>query len=143
MEVLEARRKVELVKTSRTILRLFDFFDRITIQDFKGASSIIDELGLLPNSIAEIQAKVTNFSSLDPLLQEAFPPLLLEAMVALYQQHEKEKHGGMVADRDTVQQRLRELREKAKALMAFSGRLNLHNGSDTLQRMTKMEASMV
>jgi hypothetical protein len=143
VDVLTKRHKLSLVQTSRTILKLFDFYDALTMQDFQRASAIVEEFAVLPITMADLQAKETKFRSLDPLLKEIFPDVFLGAMKALYNQHEILKHSGILTNKSTVMQRLLELRNRSSALMSFAGRLNLKDSSEQLAVMNRMEAAMV
>lgn len=143
MDVLTKHHKTSLVQTLLMILKLFDFFDALTMQNFHGAWDIVESFDLLPTSMADIQAKETKFRSLDPILNEIFPDLFLGAMKALYHQHEILKHSGIMTITGTVAQRLLELRNKSSALISFTGRLSLKNAREQLSLMTRMEAAMV
>ena len=143
MDVLTKHHKTSLVQTLLIILKLFDFFDALTMQNFQGAWAIVEDFDLLPTSMTDLQAKETKFRSLDPILNEVFPDIFLGAMKALYHQHEILKHSGIMTITGTVAQRLLELRNRSSALMSFIGRLDLKNASEQLSIMTRMEAAMV
>jgi len=143
MDILMKQKQTSLVQTSRIILKLFDFFDALAMRDFQQACNIVDSIGVLPSSKSDLQVKEREYHSLDPLVREIFPAVLLGAMSALYQQHESLKHNCFTVNKGTAMQRLAELRDRSCALMSFSGSLNMINSSEQLAMMARMEASMV
>ena len=141
MEVIEASNSVSLVDVFHTLLKLFDFFDRLLMHDFKDATSIIDGLYLLPQATDELQAKVNSYKAMDPVLKQIFPPILEGAMDSIYQQFVRTKYSGMIRDEATMQQQRLELKSKASLLTSFAGALQ--QPLDLRSRMANMEAQMI
>lgn len=141
MEVIEASNSVSLVDVFHTLLKLFDFFDRLLMHDFKDATSIIDGLYLLPQATDELQAKVNSYKAMDPVLKQIFPPILEGAMDSIYQQFVRTKYSGMIRDEATMQQQRQELKSKASLLTSFAGALQ--QPLDLRSRMANMEAQMI
>jgi hypothetical protein len=137
MEVIEANNSVSLVDVFQTLLKLFTFFDRLLMHDFKEATSIIDGLYFLPLSSDELQAKVSSYELMNPVLKQTFPSILEGAMDSLYQQFIRTKYSGMIGDADPR----KEIKSKASLLTSFAGALQLP--MDARSRMTNMEARMI
>lgn len=141
MEVIEANDSLALIDVFHTLLNLFNFFDRLLMHDFKEASSIVDGLYLFPQSIDELQAKVSSYNSSDPILKKVFPSILEGAMDSLYQQFVRTKYSGIVGDASSQEERRREMKRRASLITSFAGALQLP--LDLRSRMTNMEAQMI
>ena len=141
MEVIEAGNSVSLVDDFHTLLKLFNFFDRLLMHDFKEATSIIDGLYLLPHSSDELQAKVNGYDLMNPVLKQTFPSILEGAMDSLYQQFVRTKYSGMIGDAATLQERRQEMKSKASLLTSYAGALQ--QPLDLRSRMANMEAQMI
>jgi len=137
MEVLEAKNKVALVDVFHVLLKLFGFFDRLASHDFKGATSIIDGMFLLPRSSEELLSKASNCKLMNPVLKNAFPAIIEGAMDSLYHQFVRIKFSGIMPDGTTLQ----ELKKRASLLMSFAFALELP--LNVRSRMTDMEAQMI
>lgn len=139
MEVIEANKSVALIDVFRTLLELFKFIERLIIHDFKEATTIVDGLNILPRSSDELQAKVSNYEQMNPVLKGVFPSIVHGAMTALYQQFMRTQHSGMASGGAVVH--LKEMKNKASLLTSFASTLDLPY--DLVSRMTTMEAQMV
>jgi hypothetical protein len=139
VDVLEANNSVALVGVFRTLLKLFTFIDRLTMQDFEEATTIIDGLHMLPRSSDEQQAKVGSYEQMNPVLKGVFPSIVLGAMQALYQQFIRAKHSGVVV-RDGATG-LQQLKSRAALLNSFASALDLPY--DLVSQMANMEAQMI
>jgi len=140
IEVLEAANRVDLVDVFHTLLKLFDFFNKLMMHDFENASPILEALYLFPRSNNEIAAKAQSYKSMDPILREVFPSIVLGAMDAMYQQFTRIKHSSSSANTN-VHEHLRQLKNRAGLLNSFSSTLGL--ALDVQSKMTNMEAQMV
>jgi hypothetical protein len=127
------------VDVFHTLLKLFTFFDRVMMHDFKEATSIVDGLGLFPQSHNEVTAKANSYIIMDPVLKEVFSSIILAAMDSLYQQFVRSKYSGIVSD--TSREHLEEMKKRASLLASFANALELP--LDVRSRMANMEAQMV
>lgn len=143
-EVLETQGKIGLVDTFNLLIELTTFVERLTAKEYEEAWSVVDRLNLLPNYDGAMTSKVQQFNSLDAVLKGTFSVVLLGSMECLYQQHARLKssmHGAVTA---SVQQRLQELRSRARLLVTFAGLIQLEkSGGATNTRMVQMEAHMM
>lgn len=141
IEVIEAQNKSSLVDVFHTLLKLFRFFDCLTMHDFKGATSMIDDLYLLPRSTDELQAKASSYELMNPVLKASFPSVIEGAMDSLYQQFVRTKYGGMIEDGNALDERRKEMKARSSLLTSFASVLDLP--LDIRSRMTNMEAQMM
>jgi len=146
IEVLEAADRVDLVDVFHTLLKLFDFFNKLMMHDFENATPILDSLYLFPRSEGEVAAKVQSYNSgKSELLRDIFPSVVLGAMDVVYQQFVRTKHK-QVGNNNTnaisvIIKYLKQLKNRAVLLNSFSCALGLP--LDVQSRMTSMEAQMV
>jgi len=142
-EVLEAQGKISLVSTFNLLMELTTFVDRLTAQRYEEAWSVVERLNLLPETGMAMSAKVQQFHSLDAVLKNNFSVVLLGSMESLYQQHMRLKSTRHGLASDSVQQRLEELRTRARLLVTFTGLLQFEKTGDTSTRIARLEASMM
>ena len=143
IESLEVEDSLHLGNTFQLIMNLMVFFDRCQDRDWEGAWTLIDALGLLPASDNEMSRKVAGYHSLDSDLKgKSFRQVVLRAMESLYQQHSSLKArlgGAQSADAaHAIQQRLGDLRGRARLLVTFVGLCRLEG--DVSARIARMEA---
>jgi hypothetical protein len=146
IESLEVEDSLHLGNTFQLIMNLMVFFDRCQDRDWEGAWTLIDALGLLPASDNEMSRKVAGYHSLDSDLKgKSFRQVVLRAMESLYQQHSSLKArlgGAQSADAaHAIQQRLGDLRGRARLLVTFVGLCRLEG--DVSARIARMEAYLV
>ena len=146
IESLEVEDSLHLGNTFQLIMNLMVFFDRCQDRDWEGAWILIDALGLLPASDNEMSRKVAGYHSLDSDLKgKSFRQVVLRAMESLYQQHSSLKArlgGAQSADAaHAIQQRLGDLRGRARLLVTFVGLCRLEG--DVSARIARMEAYLV
>lgn len=147
IEVLEAEDNLALVATLDLLMELMSVEDHLNSEHIEEAWSVLDRLGLLPTAESDISPKVKQFHSLDTVLQESFSTVLLGAMKALSQLHARLKSSMHSLASQTsvsaVQQRLKEIRARARLLVTFSGLLQLGDAGDTNAQVARMEAHMM
>jgi len=154
LEVLEAEDNLALGSTFQLIMNLMVYFDRCHEGLWEEAWLLLDNLQLLPRSENEISRYVDTFHSFDSVVKQSFHNIVLGAMEALHNQHMmlKSVGGGIVpsntsnnvptAFAGTVEQRLFELRRRARVLVTFAGLIPMHS-VDTKSRIAQMEAYMM
>jgi len=121
-EVLEKNGDLDVVTTCRALMELSDFFACFSRGDVDAAFAILDRLDILPKSLSDISSKALSYSSLDPLLQQAIPSVLLRAMQLLFQEHnllKRDMHSGDSGA--TIMSALQGFEERARVLVSFSG----------------------
>ena len=146
LAALEAENRLDLTSTFALIMNLMVFFDRCQIRDWEGAWSLIDEIGLFPSEEETMSRNVANYQALDTALKgKPFRRAVLYTMESLYQQHSalKGRLGGSQSSQEagTINQRLGDLRRRARLLVTFAGLCRLDG--DVSAKIARMEAYMV
>jgi hypothetical protein len=142
LEVLERQEETSLVHTSRVLIQLHAFFDKMRQRHYDQAWSIVQSLQLFPTSSADMALQETSFHQLDPLLQQAFPAILSSAMEALYHQYQTCKSEHVQGSAATVaRQRLREWQTSARLLSTFAGVVQL--SGPQMQSLERYESLMI
>jgi hypothetical protein len=149
LKVLEKERNLSLGNTFQMLLNLMSLFDRCKDKKWKSAWELVDTLGILPTSDGDISSKVDSFNNLSTSIQHVFHHIILQSMQALYEQHIELKSSlGMIHQEPNsgvgaIEQRLLEVRNRARLLATFSGLIPLHCGVDFKAEIGRMEAYMV
>lgn len=128
LEVLERDNKMVLIGSLRTLFMLNNFFHRLQNNQLDSETSLIVEgLNLLPTSEHDSKTKEIDYKDLDPLIQQAFPALLVGVMRILRVEHSKLKRELYMDSSGVVRERLRELQEKAKLYTTFAASIGVAN----------------
>ena len=145
LAALEAENRMDLTTTFALIMNLMVFFDRCQSRDWEGAWSLIDEIGIFPSEEGTMSRKVANYQTIDTALKgKPFRRAVLCAMESLYQQHSALKGrvgGSKSSEFGAINQRLGDLRKRARLLVTFAGLCRLDG--DVSAKIAQMEAYMV
>jgi hypothetical protein len=115
----------------------------------QSAWELVDNLNLIPSSERNIPSRVESFNSLSTPVQQVFHHILSQAMQSLYEQHSQLKSNlseinqGPKAGVGAIEQRLYEVRARARVLATFAGLIPLNCGVDFKAKIGRMEAYMV
>jgi len=149
IQVLEKERNLSLGNTFQMLLNLMTFFDRCNENQWQSAWELVDNLHLIPTSERDISSKVEYFSSLSTPVQQVFHHILSRAMQSLFEQHSQLKSDqgsirqGPNSGAGGFEQRLYEVRIRARVLATYSGLIPLSCGVDFKASIGRMEAYMV
>ncbi len=149
LQVLESDRNLSLGNTFQLLLNLMAFFDRCNEGKWESAWGLIENLGLFPVNEREIPVKVESYSSLSSSIQQVFHHIVSSAMQSLYEQHTQLKtslgviHPGPNSGVAAIEQRLYEVRNRARVLVTFAGLIPMTCGVELRSKIGRMEAFMV
>lgn len=147
--------KLSLGNTFQLLMNLVVFFDRCRDQQWEGALVLMDNLQLFPRAESEMTVRMEAFRALDNCVTRVFHHVVLAAMEASCHLFMAVKQSGAVAggssemvnhnQHDTVDQRLDELRTRARLLVTFARLLNLPSlgDADTYVRISQLEKNMM
>ena len=125
------------------MLELNAFFQHIQERRSRKAWSIAERLQLLPTSNADVQARASDYQSLDAVVKQAYPALLVGVMDIMHEEHVQIKQqlldGSSAAS--VARERLRELEEKSRSLVAFAGHIGVTQGQ--LEHLSRVDALMI
>ena len=158
IEVLEQEGNLAVGETFQLLLNLMTFFDKSRVGEYEGAWSLLDMLNLLPRAEGELPIRVESFhSSLDNVVKTHFPQIMLTGMECLFHQHNAVKQSIMGAGAGGTQggamlqgaavaameQRLVEIRNRARLLVTYTGLLHHKMPGDANAQIARMEAYMM
>lgn len=137
-----------LGNTFQLLMNLVIFFDRCRENQWESAWMLMNDLQLIPKTESEMTLKVEAFRALDNCVRQVFHTVVLASMEALCHIFRSMKQSGASASfdqRNTIDQRLNELRMRARLLVTFARLLNLPSlgDSDTYVRMSQLEKNMM
>ena len=106
--------------------------------------SIIDNLKFFPKAESEISWKINNFHSLDRVIQQILPHVVLTTMECLEKQYDalKQRAKSNSAVTESINQRKREITDKATNLVAYSGKMSVIS-SNIRSKIATIEARLV
>lgn len=142
VEMLEKQKAMSVVKTNEKLLALNEYFGLVQSGRMDEAWAVADRVGLLPKSPSDLVAKEASYQSLDPLVKEALPALVVAAVETLSREHRRVKvqaQGGAAAA--VARERLRELQTHVRLLVSYAGMLPMD--SDKLTTLTSLESLMI
>lgn len=143
-EALEAEDNMSLLTTLHLMMNLMEFFNRCADQKWEEAWNVIDQLEVIPKSDKDMSFRIESFHSMDDYLKRSFHHIALAAMESLHHQHLMLKTGaGKEHSAGAVEQRLNELKMRARILVTFAGLIQMYNSGDTHARIARMEAYMM
>jgi len=145
---LDSEGSMALGNTFQLLMNLVIFFDRCRENQWESAWMLMNDLQLIPKTESEMTLKVEAFRALDNCVRQVFHTVVLASMEALCHIFRSMKQSGASASfdqRNTIDQRLNELRMRARLLVTFARLLNLPSlgDSDTYVRMSQLEKNMM
>eukprot|EP00979_Chaetoceros_neogracilis_P005659 scaffold1035_cov265-Chaetoceros_neogracile.AAC.17 len=143
LQVIEKDRNLSLGNTFQMLLNLMTFFDRCNENQWQSAWELVDNLNLIPSSERNIPSRVESFNSLSTPVQQVFHHILSQAMQSLYEQHSQLKSNlseinqGPKAGVGAIEQRLYEVRTRARVLATFAVHIGIEDGvvETSIERM--------
>lgn len=141
LDVLEEDNQLYLIKTSRTMIDLNAFFERLRADQFEEALAISEGLQLLPASQNDVASKETAYQGLNIHIKQAYPFFLVGAMQALYSEHRRIKLDRQAGASPVVRKRLQELQEKARILVTFAGLVGM--AREQTESLSRLESLMI
>jgi hypothetical protein len=141
VQVLEKHNNMSLVETSRTLVELNAFFLHLKDGRHEQAWAIVDRLHLLPKTRTDLPAKENAYYDLDPLVQKAFPALLVGAMEMLQAEHHRLKLERQSSALDVTKERLKQIQERGKLLVTLAGLVGLV--SEHSNRLSRLESLLI
>ncbi|KAL6074513.1 Nucleoporin nup93 [Balamuthia mandrillaris] len=136
-----------LWNTFGLLLSLLDFFDYLNAGHREQALEILMSMDIIPFDMSEMTDKVERFRYIDEAIRRNFADILLAAMTILYKTYTAMKKSavstGFAQPLDGGrEQEMQSLRDKARALVTFAGRIQYRMPGDTNSRLIRYEAFM-
>ncbi|GAA6021747.1 hypothetical protein JCM10207_008563 [Rhodosporidiobolus poonsookiae] len=127
-------------ETCEALMRLKEAMGRVERGEWEGALQAIESTSLIPltsDLVALIRAAEA-LPSLDDNLVKNLDVVLVATMTALYRLHQQLRESPYGGDQSR-QQRMQEIRGKARSLMMFAGMLRYRLTSDTYSQLTRLD----
>ena len=150
---LDAERNLSLGTTFQLLMNLVVFFDRCRDKQWEAAWVLMENLRLFPRSEQDMTAGVEAFHALDNCVRRVFHHVVLATMEALCHlfrtiKQNKGKTRDVLPNTDhhnVVEQRLDDLRSRARLLVTFVRLLNLPSfgDGDIYVRISQLEKDMM
>lgn len=142
-QVLVALEKdgLKLVETNRTLVKLNKFFVAHLQGQFEEAWRIIEELNLLPNSQADLGAKERVYQSLDPLIKQSFPALLVASMEMLHGDYRRLKMEVQPNTEGIVRDRLGQIHGRASLIATLAGLIGIV--PEEMEKISRLGSLMI
>jgi hypothetical protein len=121
LDVLEREKKDHLIHTSKVLLDLNKFFECLSHgRPEAECSSILEKLRLLPTSTSDRKTKEREYMTMDPLVRDSYPALLVGAMDLLHKENMRLKRGMNIDQTGVVRERLKELQATSRLYYDFA-----------------------
>lgn len=140
--------KMSLGIPFQQILNLTAFVDRCADGNWQGALELVDGMELIPKRNNDTSRAVDSFHSLSRNIREVFHHIVTLVMECICKQYSAMKAimrgDHMLSNGEATSHKMKELRERAKCLVAYAGLLPSTTSSDSMKStITRMEAFMV
>jgi len=146
IHVLEAEGQLSLGTDFQLLLNLMVFFELCYDEKWKDAWELINNLELLPTGEETMNASVESFHNLSDEIQQIFHHIILKSMECLsnlYLYFKKSSPESPANAQNVLNQRLSEIRDRARSLVTFAGFIRINNANEVRTKIGKMEAFMV
>jgi len=127
-------------QTCRTLLGLKEFVDLYVARDLEKALERIEALNLIPltaQDVSVIPRRAEEFKTVDESISRNLSELLIITMKIIHQLHQTLKDSPY--GDASRQQRMLDLRSKARNLMTWAGMLRLRMSNDTYAQLTRLD----
>ncbi|TPP59249.1 hypothetical protein FGIG_01424 [Fasciola gigantica] len=135
------------IRTLFYLLDLATFFDFVEAEQWQAAVDHIDQLNLFPSNAkpAHIEARVNLFTQLPDCIRRPLPTALLALMRCLVAIATKHMHGSGSPDNieSGADLTLTTIRNRAKALITYVGRIPFRLPGDVYAQLTQMHMELV
>ena len=132
------------------LLDLMTFFTYYHRQSLHDALNTISKLNVVPLSQQELDTRVQDFKKMSVEIQRNVPDVLIACMNILYAQYRETKVNAMPSvqkfgthsEFGNREQRLTEIREKARTLITFAGMIPYRMTGETNAKLVQLEVLM-
>jgi Nup93/Nic96 len=132
-----------MMKTNSMVLELNAFFDLVRQHQHSDARKLIENLSLVSATEVDLASKEKFYVTLDPLVRDSYPEVLATYTGLLYHEYTRvrREYRGTGVTTSVLDQRLRDLKNRAKLQVALAGLLGFHGPHK--QELTQFEMLMV
>lgn len=140
-QVLERQGQLHVAETTRVLIELNSFFRFQRERRHDSAWKVLDDVQLLPVSRSDLLVKEQAYKALDPLVQQSFPAVMVSCLEMLCQDYRRLKTEVRSSTRDVMQERFKQMKEKANLIVAMAGLIGVSTEEST--KLTQLESLLL
>ncbi len=131
----------QMLETNNILVELNKFFIAQQQGQFQEAWSMIDRLNLLPTAQADLGSKERSYQSLDPLVKQSFPAILVASMEMLHADYRRLKMQVQPNTEGIVRDRLGQIRARASLFVTLAGLVGV--APDEMEKISRLGSLMI
>ncbi|XP_025423219.1 nuclear pore complex protein Nup93-like [Sipha flava] len=140
---VEINASEEAIFTFNMLKSIFVFFERYNNHKYTLAFDILQTIGLIPLSVDQVEERLSAFKKYDELILRIIPGVLTASMNMLYSQYSEikreEESNKNSRNPEQRQAHLEYIRERAKAITSFTGRVPFQINSEVINHLVQTE----
>jgi len=139
---IEINASEEAIFTFNMLKSVFVFFEQYNNGKYTLAFDVLQTIGLIPLSVNQVEERLNVFKKYDELILRIVPGVMTATMNMLYSQYnelKKEQTIKNVRDPEQKQAQLDYIRERAKAITSFTGRVPFQINSEVINHLVQTE----
>lgn len=132
----------EAIFTFNILKSVFVFFEQYNNHNYTRAFDVLQTIGLIPLSVEQVDNRLVAFKKYDELILRIVPGVMTATMNMLYSQYneiKKEETNKYIRDPEQRQAQLEYIREKARAITSFTGRVPFQINSEVINNLVQTE----
>ncbi|XP_027849580.2 nuclear pore complex protein Nup93-like [Aphis gossypii] len=131
----------EAIFTFNMLKSVFVFFEQYNNHKYTLAFDVLQTIGLIPLAINQVEERLSSFKKYNELILRIIPGVMTATMNMLYSQYSDIKKESKKSARDPEQMhaQLEYIREKAKAITSFTGRVPFQINSEIINHLVQTE----
>lgn len=142
LDGIEINTSEEAIVTFNMLKSIFVFFEQYNSHKYTLAFDVLQTIGLIPLSVNQVEERLSAFKKYDELILRILPGVMTATMNMLYSQYsdiKKEQVNKNIKGQEQKQAQLEYIREKAKAITSFTGRVPFQINSEVINHLVQTE----
>lgn len=140
---VEINASEEAIYTFNMLKSVFVFFEHYNSSRYTLAFDVLQTIGLIPLAVNQVEDRLGSFKKYDELILRIVPGVMTASMNMLYSQYtdikKEEETNKCVRDTEQRQAQLDHIRDKARAITSFSGRVPFQINSEVINNLVQKE----
>lgn len=138
---VEANVSEEAIFTFNILKSAVVFFEQYNNQKYTLAFDVLQTIGLIPLSINQVEERLGSFKKYNELILRIIPGVMTATMNMLYSQYRdiKKESNKSARNPEQMHAQLEYIREKAKAITSFTGRVPFQINSEVINHLVQTE----
>lgn len=139
---IEINASEEAIFTFNMLKSIFVFFEQYNQHKYTLALDILQTIGLIPLAVNQVEDRLCAFKKYNELILRIIPGVMTATMNMLYSQYKelkKEDTNKSIKDPEQRQAQFEYIRERARALTSFTGRVPFQINSEVINHLVQTE----